>query len=227
MARRLTSTQGSFPTASLEYAQQALVDLGLVTSVHGKVLLSEAMSVIVGLDDQEALALLERHWMSACQRERGRPLPVEQRERIGSVGEELVTHLARAELQRVGRGDLAQQVQRVSLVDDGLGYDVRAPTLHGTSRLMEVKSSTAARTSSFGFFLSRNEYEVGLSSPTLWALVACHVGEGVSVEDSRILGWSPVGALRLYVPEDGNGRWTEAYVRLPQATLTPGLPPAT
>lgn len=226
LAHRLTATEGRFPAASLEDAQRSLLDLGLVVATEGKHQLSDALAVIVALDDPDALALLRRYWEHQLQLESGAQGSSDQRELIGSVGEELVAQLAQAELQRVGRSDLAQQVQRVSLVDDGLGYDVQAPTLHGTSRMMEVKSSSAKSTGSFGFFLSRNEHDVGVNNPTAWSLVACIVGEGLVVDDAHLLGWAPASALRLYLPEDGNGRWTEAFVRLPQAVFTPGLPPA-
>ncbi|MGV1006392.1 MAG: DUF3883 domain-containing protein [Candidatus Nanopelagicales bacterium] len=136
-----------------------------------------------------------------------------------------MTQLARAELEYAGRIELVSQVQRVSLVDDGLGYDVQAPTLDGRLRLMEVKSSTGTGASAFTFFLSRNEYDVGVRNPTRWAVVACRVGDDRSVDGAEVLGWTPASALRSYLPEDGNGRWTEGYVRLPRSVLAPGLPP--
>lgn len=225
LAHRLTATEGRYPAAALEDGLRLLVEVDLVRSEEGSRQVSEALAAIARLDDESALELLRRH----CDRVR-RQLQTtrsieEERMLIGSIGEELVTHLAQAELELAGRGDLAGQVQRVSLVDDALGYDVQAPSLDGRLRLMEVKSSTGTSPGAFTFFLSRNEYDVGLRNPTGWAVVACRVGDDRSIDGAEVLGWTLASVLRPYLPEDGNGRWTEAYVRLPRSVLTPGLPP--
>lgn len=224
LSRRLTATEGRYPAPALEDGLQLLVEVDLVFSEGGVRRMSEALLTITGLDDDSALELLRRH----CERTRrqGSGLLEDQRELVGAIGEDLVTQLARAELVRAGRSELAGRVQRVSLVDDGLGYDVQAPTLDGRLRLMEVKSSTGTGESAFTFFLSRNEYDVGLRNPIGWAVVACRVGLDRSVEGAEILGWTPASTLRPYLPDDGNGRWTEARVRLPRSALTSGMPPA-
>ena len=122
----------------------------------------------------------------------------------------------------MGRPDLRWQVQRVSLVSDSLGYDVWAPSIGATSRHLEVKTSTRLAFGSFEFYLSRNEFEVGRREAAAWALVACHI-DGERVAD---VGWCRAAALGAYLPDDQNGYWTEARVRLPRAVLVDGLPPA-
>lgn len=225
LAHRLTATEGRYPAVALADGHELLVEVGLVVSENGIYRISEALAVIVKLDDESALDLLRRQCERLQRRRQRTRSTEEERTLIGSIGEELVTQLARADLDHAGRNELARQVQRVSLVDDGLGYDVQAPTLDGRLRLMEVKSSTGTGASAFTFFLSRNEYNVGLRNPTSWAVVACRVGDDRSVGGAEVLGWTPASVLRPYLPEDGNGRWTEAYVRLPRSVLTPGLLP--
>lgn len=224
LSHRLTATEGRYPAAALEDGLQLLVEVELVLSEGGVHRISRALAAIARLDDESALELLRRHCDRTWRRQWSRSVE-EERILVGETGEEFVAQVARAELLHAGRGELAGQVQRVSFIDDGLGYDIQAPTLDGRLRLMEVKSSTGRSAGAFTFFLSRNEYDVGLRNPTTWAVVACRIHDDRSVDGAEILGWTPASALRPYLPEDGNGRWTEAYLRLPRSVLTPGLLP--
>ena len=175
----------------------------------------------------EALALLADDLLSRPeQREAlllalGRQFDEMERRELGVRGEEFVVQQARAELEALGRHDLAAAVRRVSAVSDQLGYDVVAPTLIATRRL-EVKTMGRREPGLMRFFLSRNEFEVGLRDPA-WALVACEVsGE----KELSLLGWCRAAAVEPYVPIDSvGGRWAAAEIEVSVALLLPGLPP--
>lgn len=76
--------------------------------------------------------------------------------KLGYLGEELVFHHERENLQAAGRSDLARKVQWTSQeLGDGAGYDIFSFTADGSERLIEVKTTNGpARTP---FFLSENE----------------------------------------------------------------------
>lgn len=140
----------------------------------------------------------------------------------GALGEEAVVKQARAELEAAGRPDLAQRVQRISLLSDQLGYDVVAPTISGPMRRMEVKTCSGARTR-FEVHLSRNEANVGLRD-SCWELVICR-----TLEDGPpvIIGWCRADEIRDLLPRDIDSRACWATVKLTLCTemLRPGLPP--
>ena len=141
---------------------------------------------------------------------------------LGELGEELVVAECRAQLEAAGRRDLAERVQRVSLISDQLGYDVVAPTLAGGSRRMEVKT-TASSSKMIRVYLSRNEAEVGLRDPT-WALVVCRAD---SQDCLCIAGWRRGNELGPLLPVDKDRRatWASAVVSLQPGFLAVGLPP--
>ncbi|MBO9696672.1 MAG: DUF3883 domain-containing protein [Sphingopyxis sp.] len=76
--------------------------------------------------------------------------------KLGYLGEEVVFHHERENLQAAGRSDLARKVQWTSQeLGDGAGYDIFSFTADGSERLIEVKTTNGpARTP---FFLSENE----------------------------------------------------------------------
>lgn len=81
---------------------------------------------------------------------------------IGNQGEDVVFLHEQRELRKNGRLDLANKVKRVYETDDYAGYDILSFELNGTPKQIEVKSTTArppSPNSSFGFYLSSNEYE--------------------------------------------------------------------
>jgi hypothetical protein len=216
-AYRATATKGEHTAADLEAAEDRLVDAGLLARDAGKLLPDARLASIVRADDVLALSLLRR-----AARELSPAEAAIARAVIGQRGEEHVVLRCREELDALGRQDLSQQVQRVSLVSDSLGYDVWAPSIGAAPRRLEVKTSSLSAVGSFEFFISRNEFEVGRREPTTWALVACQA-DGERVAD---IGWCRAAALGSYLPEDQNGQWTEARVRLPVTVLAGGLPPA-
>jgi hypothetical protein len=141
---------------------------------------------------------------------------------IGLAGEEHVEQQCRDELGAAAKPELSSQVSRVSAISDVLGYDVVAPTLAGTMRRLEVKTTRRSgwRTE---IYISRNEFEVGLADPD-WALVVCEMDGD---DDVTTVGWCRADAIRGLVPADqhAHGRWVNANLLLVEVLLTPGLPP--
>lgn len=213
------ATEGRFPRPDLDSAYRFLLDLGLLQTDGTQTLHHESLGILLPLSDETALPLLHRLLVLAQEPESA---DAARRAEIGELGEEAVVGWCVEELVELGHGALAGQVRRVSLVSDRFGYDVTAPTLEGLPRMLEVKASTAASESTFRFFLTRNEYEVGRKHPAQWALVACAVAN----DHVSILGWCRVSEFERYLPDDGNGRWTEALVKLPRRALLPGAPAA-
>ena len=94
------------------------------------------------------------------------PIDHEQKNRrnklIGNQGEDVVFLAEKRELRQNGKPDLAKKVEAVCKTDDGAGYDILSFELDGTPKRIEVKSTTGrppGPDSSFGFYLSSNEYE--------------------------------------------------------------------
>lgn len=143
---------------------------------------------------------------------------------LGEIGEEIVVAAARSELDTLGYPDLARRVRRISLETDEAGYDVTAPRIMGSVRLLEVKATSTAVASEVSVHLSRNEYETGSRYPTDWALVICQVTD-VEARDGEILGWTTAATLGPLMPTDvPHGRWESALLTLEVEALLPGLP---
>lgn len=204
----------------LALAAQQSPPLWLHSAVRDEAVWSEFISdadaqvlsqVIPDPDQREAflVALANRHQDAHAQ--------------LGDVGECAVVNLSRQELADAGRGDLASQVQRVSLISDQLGYDVVAPTLSGMPRRMEVKTTGRAVQSHFEIYLSRNEATVALRDPA-WALVVCRA---LDPSRAEVVGWCRAGTFAETLPMDSHrrGRWTQAKIQLDSDALKDGLPP--
>jgi hypothetical protein len=142
---------------------------------------------------------------------------------IGEIGEELVMNALRGELRAMGRLDLAREVRQVSLRSDQLGYDISAPRVAGSARLLEVKATISHPAGSLAIHLSRNEADTGATFPD-WALVACVIDD-IDLRLGHIVGWCPEKALADLLPLDGfAGRWEQASIEVPLERLSPGLP---
>lgn len=140
---------------------------------------------------------------------------------VGDLAERCVVEACRAELDAIGRSDLASMVKRVSLISDQLGYDVTAPRLDESVRRLEVKG-TRRSGPDLAVTLSRNEADVGARDPD-WYLVVCRISpEG----DSTVVGWCNRGIIASRLPTDPleKGFWRAASVSLDVAELTSGLP---
>jgi hypothetical protein len=139
---------------------------------------------------------------------------------VGAVGERTVVDECRRLLRESGQPHLAEKVAQVSLVSDALGYDITSPTLSGGVRRLEVKTMRASRVQ-LRLFISRNEYETGLSDPD-WRLVVCRL---TAEEAAEILGSCRADQLEPLVPVDSpGGEWREARLELDSHALDPGLP---
>jgi hypothetical protein len=76
----------------------------------------------------------------------------------GSKGEVLVLNQEIDRLKKEGRKDLAKKVERVSLQDDSLGFDVLSYEQDGRDKPIEVKTSVGA-SNHIRFFLSDFEFK--------------------------------------------------------------------
>lgn len=238
--------------ADFVLGERLLVDVGLAIEVDGRLHRSPMLSEAVAGDDEDlrvqlvdsivAMGQMRPHMIEDEgagdlvalvrdeQRRRelllaiGRKFDDEFARLVGEIGEELVAHEARRQLQELGHKKLAKQVRRVSLRSDALGFDVLAPRVVGRPRLLEVKASTSP--ASGNFFLSRNESEVGRRNREDWFLVACLVTDTAS-RSGEILGWSTRDALEVHLPVDqGAGEWRSVRIALDPSGLNADLPPA-
>lgn len=218
---RNVHSQGEHRAYDLDIGEAFLARIGLLVMVDGRLLPSGVLSVVVGASEDVALSLLEAMARDAA------ALGTEDsgltREEIGAAGEDAVVTACREELILIGRMDLCVAVQRVSLVSDSLGYDVSGPRVLGPSRMLEVKTMGSRPRGSADFFISRNEFEVGRQHPSDWALVVCSIVDG-DQSGADVIGWCRAQSLGPYLPEDRNGRWLEALVKLPVASLISGIP---
>lgn len=210
-------SQGEHREASLRAGEELLLRLGLLTELNGRFYPTDAITVLAHLEPLEAVEVVRRQ----VQVQDAQDL----RDLVGAEGEQVVRQACVDNLTMLGRRDLAGLVQQVSLVDDSLGYDIRAPVLGGRpARMLEVKTSAGTLEGVFEFFISRNEYDVGRRNPDAWSLVACTWTSSTQV--AEIFGCCRAASLTAYLPSDGAGRWTEARARVPKVVFLPGIPPA-
>jgi hypothetical protein len=143
---------------------------------------------------------------------------------LGEIGEEVVLATARAELQSLGYPVLAARVRRLSLETDQTGYDITAPRIIGSPRLLEVKATTTTAEAEISVHLSRNEFKTGIRYRD-WSLVICRITD-VPARAGEIIGWSTAAALDGLTPTDcERGRWESAILTIDVNSLLPGLPP--
>lgn len=218
-AYQLAQTAGLHGPRDLAAAEALLLRGGLLERIKGRIFPTDLLAEFLALGDLElATSVLTTRVF-------GRDT-VEARRDFGALGEIAVLERARIDLIDLGHRSLADQVSRVSLLDDTLGYDVLAPSISGHARLLEVKTSRLQQPPSaiVRFYISRNEFRVGTSRRDEWALVSCELpaekGEGAIT-----FAWCRASSFAPYLPEDAGGRWEQARVDLPRHLLTPGLPP--
>lgn len=184
---------------------------------------------VVGLPTEEVEGKLSELISDPARREEvlitlGRRFDDTHRRLVGAIGEEIVVAKARKELDELGYGDLARAVRHVSLETDQAGYDVSAPRIMGSTRLLEVKA-TSTIAEELVVYLSRNEAETGLRLEA-WALVVCRVTD-IERREGQIVGWCPALELATAFPIDTpNGRWEAVAIKIAVDDLMPGLPSA-
>lgn len=84
--------------------------------------------------------------------------------RVGSRGEECVVKYEQGRLIANGREDLANRIERVSITQPELGYDIRSYDEDGSEIFIEVKTTGTRQGNQFRFFISENERQKALSS---------------------------------------------------------------
>lgn len=78
---------------------------------------------------------------------------------LGRAGEEFVLSFERARLINLGKDQLAERVEHVSITQgDGSGFDIRSFEAEGSDRFIEVKTTAYGKMTPF--FVSRNEVNV-------------------------------------------------------------------
>ena len=243
------ATGGVFSPDALATGERLLIDTGLVREQDERLYTTETLVAILegSLEDAISALALEASCLLPVDKgelgaaleslvgdpDRREEILLAREERfddshrrlIGEIGEELVVSLARRELEQLGRPDLVRMVRRVSLVSDALGYDVSAPRLAGTPRLLEVKATTDP-SEEIEIHISRNEAAVGKRYPS-WSLVVCRVND-VDIRNGVVQGWCGADAIAPRLPSDApGGRWEQAAIRIAAGELLPDLPPAT
>lgn len=89
--------------------------------------------------------------------------------RLGHLGELAAISFEKKFLSNVGKENLAEQVEQVSVTEgDTLGYDVKSYNEDGTDRWIEVKTTTGNANSTF--YISENQVSVSESYPTKFHL---------------------------------------------------------
>jgi hypothetical protein len=242
------ATGGIFSTADLILAENALVAAGFVIRDGEVLTIAPLLDGLVDVEEDDAIDLLatalfgmrspadaaERAAVEAAleglvdpgRREGllltlGRRWDDQYRREVGAVGEELVVAYARDELTALGHPELARAVRRVSLLSDQLGYDIVAPRIGGSPRLLEVKATT--NSTQAAVYLSRAETDTGERFSD-WALVVCVVHD-VAARTGELLGWCQGSDLQQVLPVYVRGsRWQSVAIEVDRLALQPGLP---
>ena len=248
------ATGGLYAPPDLRLGQRMLIDVGLVEERDGMLYPTPQLRQLVERADDDgaaSLALwaaeqavdpavpppseaalsatLEELVDDPARREQmlialGRRFDAAHQRLLGEIGEELVLTAARAELQRLGYPALAARVRRISLETDQAGYDITAPRIIGSPRLLEVKATAVSAGAEISVHLSRNEFKTGIRYSD-WSLVICRITD-IPARAGEIIGWSTAAALGGLTPTDGeHGRWESALLTLDVNSLLPGLPP--
>ncbi|WP_434992153.1 protein NO VEIN domain-containing protein [Arthrobacter sp. Ld5] len=140
----------------------------------------------------------------------GGKIDLARRAEIGEAGEIALTVLLEAKWPG--------EIKRVAATDDGYGYDISA-LVNDVEWHLEVKSTT--RRGRLSFFLSRHEFETGLSDK-YWRLLVIGLDDGL-----RAICVAEVdnAALRKFAPGDRatSASWTSARFDLGRHHLSPGL----
>ena len=85
-------------------------------------------------------------------------LKAKKDKRIGEIGEKLVMKYEKNRLVDLGRNDLADSVEHISVTqEDGSGFDIKSYNEDGTDRLIEVKTTKQGIDAEF--FMTPNEIE--------------------------------------------------------------------
>lgn len=88
---------------------------------------------------------------------------------LGRAGEEFALSFERARLISLGKDQLAERIEHVSITEgDGSGFDIRSFEAGGSDRFIEVKTTAYGKMTPF--FVSRNEVSVSAGRGTSYHL---------------------------------------------------------
>ena len=137
---------------------------------------------------------------------------------IGKRGEEAVVEELRTKIDT----RYHNEINHIALLDDTKGYDIQAPSInnHEDIRFLEVKT-TVRPDNDFTFFLSRNEFEVGITN-RFWTLVCVKILNGSSI----IRGHLYLDHIIDLFPNETNdqAKWQVLKITIPMSKITPELP---
>lgn len=93
---------------------------------------------------------------------------------VGSAGEDFVLEY---EKKKVKNRKLRKLIERVSVKDDSLGYDIKSFDATGNEIHIEVKTSTNGNPDKVDFFISSNEYQKLQSDPAYMIYYVCGINK--------------------------------------------------
>ena len=136
---------------------------------------------------------------------------------IGLIGEEAVIKYLR-EVLPVSQHE---RIIHISLTNDTAGFDILAPSRYDTTKdlLLEVKT-TIRPGPSFDFFLSRNEYRVGIQNPN-WKLVFVRIVDSVPT----VLGTLKAKGFGSWIPidQDRRAKWQSVKISIENDDMAESL----
>lgn len=156
----------------------------------------------VGLDHERAVVVI---------RQVHGHVDLERRGLVGALGEAELVNL----LSESWRGE----VNHASLLDDGLGYDVRL-RLDDTIWHLEVKSTT--RRGRLVVYLSRHEFETAAVDHS-WRLIVVGLDETSKLGAVATVSWPELQSAAPH-DHDDSSRWESARFEIAPRFLTAGLP---
>ncbi len=137
---------------------------------------------------------------------------------LGLVGESHVLRELRLKIDK----DLHDQIKHVSVENDALGYDIASPSPHEARGQVLIEVKTTSRPGQvLNFFLSRNEFEVGIRVPNYF-LVFVRVEAGIP----RLVGHLGINDVAGRVSSDvePSFRWQSIRGQVDSRELLAGLP---
>ena len=164
--------------------------------------------------DTEAWSFVEANYAQKY----ARKFDDEHLKKIGLEGEKWVLEQYKSSLGT----EFVGGVRQVSLTDDTLGFDIVTSSLRYRGQYIHIEVKTTVRASPrFEFYLSRNEYEVGLKDPK-WVLLLVRKQSGLF----EVFGHVHHGSLVNLVPEDvdKSGSWASAKLSLDSSDVHNSLP---
>lgn len=102
---------------------------------------------------------------------------------IGELGEKYVIEYEQRRLKSIGRPDLAENIEQVSLTNVGAGYDVKSFEKNGIERFIEVKTTTGEGSQ---FQLTFNEYKVAQENKERYWIYFVRINENTIPEVEAI-----------------------------------------